>query len=85
MATTKPKPRRRVELRIRIHADSWDDLQGAVAQIQEIMAHEVKQGGINSGVGGPHASWSMIGDVDPYWTHDRYADALLAHERERTR
>lgn len=83
--TTKPKPRRRIELRVRIHADSWDDLQSAIDQIQEFAALEVKAGGISSGQGGQCASWSMVGDVDPDWTHARYADALLAHDLERTR
>ena len=74
------RPRRRIELTLRLGADSWEAaaraVDGVAYRLYEAADGRLYNGGIQCTSGGTASGWHLKADEDPAWDHDRYFAAI---------
>ena len=78
------KPRRRIEVDIRIGADSWDAVRRALDSIAFDIATQ-EEGGRDITSGAPDSGYTLTATEDPSITHDSYFEAAMEWIRERAK
>lgn len=73
-----PAPRRRIEATIKIGADSWRDLQGALRCLETEVATDGRLSKWSVS-GGFSFGWTVESSEDETITHDSWADANKAY------
>lgn len=76
------RPRRRIEVEIRIGADSWDAVRRTLKSIAFDVATQ-EAGGRNITSGCTGSSYTLTATEDPNITHDSYFEAAMEWIRER--